>query len=100
MLRAAILLLASSLAAAQRPVATAKPPLQDVVYEASISDLQTLMSSGRATSVQLVDAYFARIAAYDHAGPKLNAMIRLNPKARAAAARLAAERSEPWGSSG
>src|SRR5438094_5316343 len=49
-------------------------PGRDVVYEASISDLQTLMSSGRATSVQLVDAYFARIAAYDHAGPRLNAM--------------------------
>ncbi|MHB0964527.1 MAG: amidase family protein, partial [Gemmatimonadaceae bacterium] len=41
----------------------------------------------------LVDAYLARIAAYDHAGPALNAMIRLNPRARAAAAALDAERA-------
>ena len=37
--------------------------------------------------------YLARIAAYDHAGPALNAMIRLNPRARAEAAALDAERA-------
>ena len=62
------------------------------VVEASITDLQRAMSDGRATSVELVDAYLARIAAYDHAGPAINAMIRLNPRAREDAAALDAER--------
>src|SRR6185369_13453077 len=38
------------------------------------------------------DAYLARIAAYDQRGPALNAMIRANPRARAEAAALDAER--------
>src|SRR5687768_8907628 len=62
------------------------------VYEVSIQELQSALSAGRVTSVQLVDAYLQRIAAYDQAGPKLNAMIRLNPKAKADAAVLDAER--------
>jgi len=62
------------------------------VREASITDLQKAMAGGRVSAVQLVDAYLARIAAYDHAGPALNAMIRLNPRARAEAAALDAER--------
>src|SRR4051812_15083315 len=53
---AAALLLTASVAHAQR----------DVVYEASIQDLQTAMTQGRTTSVALVNAYLARIAAYDH----------------------------------
>jgi Asp-tRNA(Asn)/Glu-tRNA(Gln) amidotransferase A subunit family amidase len=64
----------------------------DVVYEATISELQAQMAAGRTTSVELVDAYLARIAAYDHAGPALNAVIRLDPHARARAAALDAER--------
>jgi Asp-tRNA(Asn)/Glu-tRNA(Gln) amidotransferase A subunit family amidase len=43
--------------------------------------------------VQLVDAYLARIAAYDVGGPQLNAMIRLNPAARRDAAAMDAERA-------
>ena len=62
------------------------------VYEASISDLQAAMTSGRTSSVALVDAYLARIAAYDQQGPAINAMIRLNPNARADARRLDDER--------
>ncbi len=62
------------------------------VYEATIPQLQTAMTRGEVTAVQLVDAYLARIAAYDHQGPALNAMIRLNPKARDQAAALDAER--------
>ena len=65
----------------------------DIVYEATITDLQSAMSSGRVTSVDLVDAYLARIAAYDHHGPRLNAIVRLNPHARADAAARDAERS-------
>jgi Asp-tRNA(Asn)/Glu-tRNA(Gln) amidotransferase A subunit family amidase len=64
----------------------------DVVYEATITDLQAAMTAGRVTSVDLVDGYLARIKAYDHAPPALNAMVRLNPRARADAAALDAER--------
>ena len=76
-------------AAAQRRAA---PRHDDVVYEASITDLQQAMSRGAVTSVGLVDAYLARIAAYNHSGPALNAVIYLNPSARADAAALDAER--------
>ncbi len=70
----------------------APPRHDDVAYEASISDLQRAMTQGRLTSVALVDAYLARVAAYDTQGPALNAVIRLNPAARADAAALDAER--------
>ncbi len=64
----------------------------DLVYERSITELQEGLRAGRWTSVQLVAAYQARITAYDQKGPGLNAVIRLNPKARAEAAALDAER--------
>jgi len=76
-------------ATAQRQAA---PRHDDAVYEASITDLQQAMSRGAVTSVALVDAYLARIAAYNHCGPALNAVIYLNPSARADAAALDAER--------
>lgn len=62
------------------------------VHEATITELQAAMTQGRVTAVQLVDAYLARIAAYEAQGPALNAMIRLNPNARAEAAALDDER--------
>jgi amidase len=60
--------------------------------EKSITELQDAMTSGRVSSAELTSAYLARIAAYDHDGPAINAMIRLNPRARADAAALDAER--------
>ena len=63
------------------------------VFEASIPDLQEAMADGRVTSVQLVDAYLARIRAYDQGGPALNSMIRLNPDALMQAAALDQERA-------
>jgi amidase len=84
-------LLALTVAAALH-AQTTPPPRTDVVYEASITELQSAMKAGRLRSVDLVDAYIARINAYDHAGPALNAIIRLNPNARSEAAALDAER--------
>src|SRR5829696_2052356 len=60
--------------------------------EATIPELQRAMETGRLTSVELVDFYLARIAAYDDAGPALNAFILVNPAARDEAAALDAER--------
>jgi len=64
------------------------------VHEATIAELQRAMAAGRVSAVDLVDAYLARIAAYDRRGPRLNAMIRLNPNARAEARRLDEERRQ------
>lgn len=60
--------------------------------EATIASLQTDMAAGRTTAVELAQAYLARIAALDRAGPKLNAIIELNPDALAIAAERDAER--------
>lgn len=73
---------------AQTPLAS--PAFE--VHEATIAQLQTAMESGRTTSLQLVDAYLARIAAFDARGPALNSMIRINRQARADAGRMDAER--------
>ena len=61
--------------------------------EATIPRLQRAMRTGRITSLELVDFYLARIAAYDDAGPALNALISINPHARDEAAALDAERA-------
>ena len=62
--------------------------------EATIPELQKAMETGELTAVELVDFYLARIAAYDNAGPKLNAIILINPAARDEAAALDAERAD------
>jgi len=73
--------------------AAAQSPIVDrVVVEGTITDLQQAMASGRLTSVDLVRAHRARIAAYDQQGPTLNAMIRLNPNAERDAAAFDRER--------
>ncbi|MCI0437461.1 MAG: amidase [Gemmatimonadetes bacterium] len=63
------------------------------VVEVPVPRLASALAAGEVTSVQLVDAYLARIAAYDQDGPALNTIIRLNPRARAEAAALDAERA-------
>ena len=81
------------------PITLAAASLQDIrqggydVFEATILELQDDMAAGRVTAVELVDASLARIAAYDQRGPMLNAIIRLNPNARAEAALLDQERA-------
>lgn len=67
-----VLLAASALAPAARAYE---------VFEKSIVELQDALASGEVTSRQIVEGYLARIAAYDQAGPKLNAVVTLNPKA-------------------
>lgn len=55
------------------------------VVEAPISRLRAALESGETTSVELLDAYLARIAAYDAPGTPtaLNALVVMNPAARA-----------------
>ena len=63
------------------------------LQNATIAALQDALASGRITSVDLVDAYAVRIAAYDIGGPKLNSVQVINPNARAEAIALDAERA-------
>ena len=51
------------------------------VVEATIADIHAAYLDGRLTARRLVEAYFARIAAYDKVGPAINAVISTNPKA-------------------
>jgi Asp-tRNA(Asn)/Glu-tRNA(Gln) amidotransferase A subunit family amidase len=59
---------------------------------ATLADIQAAMDAGALTSEKLVQLYLNRIAAYDQKGPKLNAMITVNPKALDEARALDAER--------
>lgn len=52
------------------------------VMETGIAELRAALDSGAVTSEELVEAYLARIEAYDRGGPLLNAMVELNPRAR------------------
>lgn len=67
------------------------PPAFDVL-EKTIPELGEAMARGEITSRGLVDAYLARMAAYDTAGPALGAIVTLNPEASAEAEALDAER--------
>ncbi|GAA1789900.1 amidase [Agromyces lapidis] len=55
------------------------------VVEASIAELRGALERGETTSVELLDAYLARITAYDAPGTAtaLNALVVMNPEARA-----------------
>lgn len=72
------------------PVLLAQPNVE--VSEASIRELQLAMTAQRVSAVDLVDAYLARIEAYDAQGPALNSLLMLNPAAREQARALDEER--------
>ncbi|MFD2209648.1 amidase family protein [Virgibacillus halophilus] len=52
---------------------------QSTMKTAAISDMQQAMQTGELTSKQLTKMYLERIAAYNDAGPRLNAVLELNP---------------------
>ena len=51
------------------------------LVEASLADLAAALDQGRTTAVALVAQCLQRIAAFDRAGPRLNAVPVLNPQA-------------------
>ncbi|MDE2357031.1 MAG: amidase [Alphaproteobacteria bacterium] len=80
--------LAAILGVTLGPVAGAQaaPPTPKFeVEEATIASVHAALAARQITCRQLVDAYLDRIAAYDKNGPGLNAIIRVNPEARAEA---------------
>lgn len=62
------------------------------VVEASIADLRQALDRGDVSAVDLVEAYLARIDAYDRGGIHLNAVVVPNPAALAEAAASDARR--------
>ena len=59
---------------------------------ATIADFNAAFDAGALSAEQLVEQCLARIAAYDDAGPALNAVLTLNPQALETARLLDAER--------
>ncbi len=78
-----ITLLCSALVAvaACTPADEVPGPGSGQVVEATIERIHAAMQAGELTSRQLVEAYLARIDAYDKQGPALNAIVTLNPEA-------------------
>ncbi len=70
---------------------TESPPFD--VVEKTIPELAAAMRAGAVTSHALVQAYLARVGAFDHQGPSINAIIAVNPNALADADAMDRERS-------
>jgi amidase len=49
--------------------------------EATIAELQQMMSKGHLSSTQLTEYYLQRIQALDRRGPKVNSVLEINPDA-------------------
>ena len=58
------------------------------IVETTIGDIHSAYKSGRLSCRQLVQIYLDRIAAFDQKGPRINAIITLNPDALKEADRL------------
>jgi amidase len=66
----------------------------DIIREATIEQLQTLLATRKISTVQLTQLYLERIAAYNKKGPALNAVIELNPDALSIAMQCDAARKQ------
>ena len=76
-------------------VSLATPRAQTRAFElttASIADIHAAVDAGKLTYEGLVGLYLKRIDAYDKTGPRLNAIITINPRAVEIARELDAER--------
>lgn len=82
---------------APSPASAAEPAVSPRSFEledATISQLQADLQSGKHTAVSLVEAYLSRIEETNLRGPELRAVIEVNPDAHAIADALDAERRE------
>jgi amidase len=91
-----LLIVAAVFTLAQAPSLVANPhgsgsARLDLV-EATVDDLQKAIQTGLVTIEQLTEMYLARIAAYDDAGPGVNAYLHVNADAAAQASQLDALR--------
>jgi amidase len=65
----------------QEPLAPTAGPAELELVEATITQLERALETRLVTPSQLIEAYRARIAAYDDAGPLLDSILALNPSA-------------------
>jgi amidase len=73
------------------------PQLSDkavALEEATIAQLQAAMTRGGLSSADLVDMYLERISSIDESGPRVNAILQVNPDARRIAKQLDRERQQ------
>lgn len=68
--------------------ANPESPTDFQIEEATIAGAREAMREGRLTARALVDAYCARITAYDQAGPAINAVVTVHDAAAARADEL------------
>ncbi len=64
-----------------------------ILNETTIDALQALMKTGELSSVAITELYLKRIEMLDKSGPKLNAVIELNPDSLTIAAEMDKERA-------
>jgi amidase len=83
---------AASAAAGVTRLASAANSHGSSILDAGVHEQQAQMQAGRLSSKSLVQQYLARIAAIDKAGPRINAVIELNPDALTIAEELDRER--------
>ena len=76
---------------AQTPAGAGQTPFH--LLETTIDNVHAALRSGQITCRQLVELYLKRIEAYDQAGPRLNAVQTVNPRAFEEAERLDREYS-------
>lgn len=62
-----------------------------MVEETTVAKIERGFKSGELTCIDLVDAYLARIEAYENQGPAINSLITVNRRVRAQAKALDAE---------
>ena len=75
-------MLVSGIFAADKPAAAGAIPNSEILAtEKSIQEIRNDLDAGRYSSHDLVLAYMRRIAALDKDGPKLNAILEMNPEA-------------------
>jgi amidase len=84
----------ASLLASTNAVTPDYSPKEFDLEELTISELQDGMKSGKFTAHSLVRRYVERITDVDRGGPKVNAVIELNPEAATIAEALDQERKQ------
>lgn len=88
-----------SYTAAALPFSVVKTQEQDFpvdfkLNEITVNELQAKMQSGKSSSKAITQMYLKRIAEIDKVGPKINAIIELNPDALAIAEKMDMERRQ------
>src|SRR3954469_21109401 len=85
---AGVLALTAALLASTAPVSAKQVEFD----QATIAELNAAFTAGTLTAEKLMELCLARIKAFDRDGPKIHAVITLNPKAMEQARALDAER--------